>query len=62
MVERIRTRMEQVEQALEDERRSTNTKIKETKNIIDNNIDTRTVELRRLLEKQLNDSQQNLDQ
>ena len=62
MVERIRTRMEQVEQALEDERRSTNTKIKETKNIIDNNIDTRTVELRRLFEKQLNDSQQNLDQ
>ena len=48
--------MEQIEASLEDERRSTNTKLKETKNIIESNTENRINELRRLFEKLLHDS------
>ena len=57
MLDRLRNRMEQIESSLEDERRSTNTKLKETKNIIESNTENRINELRRLFEKLLHDSQ-----
>lgn len=56
MLDRLRNRMEQIESSLEDERRSTNTKLKETKNIIESNTENRINELRRLFEKLLHDS------
>ena len=54
-VERLRSKLEQFEEGLEREGQATNTKLKQMKEIIDNQSENRLNELRRLLEKQLND-------
>lgn len=56
-VERLKQRVEQVESGLEREASATNTKLKQVKDIIDNQTENRINELRRALEKMFNDSQ-----
>ena len=56
-VERLKQRVEQVESGLEREASATNTKLKQVKDIIDNQTENRINDLRRALEKTFNDSQ-----
>ena len=60
--ERMRRRIEGFESVIEDARRSTNTKIQESKKVMDNQMENRLADMRRLFEKLMSDSQSNLDE
>ena len=61
-VERLRVQVETVDQSIQREGQATNTKLKQMKEIIDNQNENRLNELKRLLEKQINDSKMTEDQ
>lgn len=61
-VERLRAQVETVDQSIQREGQATNTKLKQMKEIIDNQSENRLNELKRLLEKQINDSKMAEDQ
>ena len=61
-VERLRAQVETVDQSIQREGQATNTKLKQMKEIIDNQSENRLNELKRLLEKQINDSKMSEDQ
>ena len=61
-VERLRVQIETCDQSIQREGQATNTKLKQMKEIIDNQSENRLNELKRLLEKQINDSKMSEDQ